>query len=60
MKLVVLFPGVGYHCDKPLLYFSRDIAYEAGYTESILNTLQQNDVKATFFITSHYQNTATD
>ena len=23
MKLVVCFPGIGYHCDKPLLYYSR-------------------------------------
>lgn len=24
--LVVLFPGIGYHCDKPLLYFSQRVA----------------------------------
>ncbi|MFD1178015.1 hypothetical protein ACFQ3W_17130 [Paenibacillus puldeungensis] len=24
--LVVLFPGIGYHCDKPLLYFSQQVA----------------------------------
>ena len=23
-KLAVLFPGIGYHCDKPLLYYSRE------------------------------------
>lgn len=23
MKLAVFFPGIGYHCDKPLLYYSR-------------------------------------
>lgn len=22
-KLAVLFPGIGYHCDKPLLYYSK-------------------------------------
>lgn len=32
-KLAVYFPGIGYHCDKPLLYYSRDIAYEQGYQE---------------------------
>lgn len=30
-KIVILFPGVNYHVDKPLLYFSRDIAAELGY-----------------------------
>jgi phosphoglycolate phosphatase len=25
-KLTVLFPGIGYHCDKPLLYYSRKLA----------------------------------
>ena len=32
-KIAVYFPGIGYHCDKPLLYYSRDIAYELGYTD---------------------------
>ena len=31
MKLVVCFPGIGYHCDKPLLYYSRKLAACAGY-----------------------------
>lgn len=31
MKLAVLFPGVGYHTDKPLLYYSRRLAKNAGY-----------------------------
>lgn len=30
MKLVVCFPGIGYHCDKPLLYYSRKLAACAG------------------------------
>lgn len=30
-KIAVYFPGLGYHCDKPLLYYSRDIACELGY-----------------------------
>lgn len=29
-KTAVYFPGIGYHCDKPLLYYSRDVAYEPG------------------------------
>lgn len=32
-KIVVLFPGIGYTCDKPLLYYGRKIATEAGYEE---------------------------
>ena len=30
-RLAVLFPGIGYHCDKPLLYYSAKLAREAGY-----------------------------
>ncbi len=30
-KIAVLFPGIGYHCDKPLLYYSRRLAQNAGY-----------------------------
>lgn len=30
-KTAVFFPGIGYHCDKPLLYYSRKLADEAGY-----------------------------
>lgn len=43
-----------------IIYLTFDEGYEAGYTESILNTLNENEVKATFFITSHYLNTASD
>ena len=30
-KIAVYFPGIGYHCDKPLIYYSRSIACELGY-----------------------------
>jgi phosphoglycolate phosphatase len=30
-KLVVVFPGMGYHCDKPLLYYSKKLAKARGY-----------------------------
>ena len=30
-RLAVLFPGIGYHCDKPLLYYSARLAKAAGY-----------------------------
>ena len=32
-KKVIVFPGIGYHKDKPLLYYSRKNAQEAGYQE---------------------------
>lgn len=31
MKLAVVFPGIGYHVDKPLLYYSKKIAQGRGY-----------------------------
>ena len=30
-KLCVLFPGIGYHCDKPLLYYTEKLARSKGY-----------------------------
>lgn len=30
-KLAVVFPGIGYHADKPLLYYSKKIAKKCGY-----------------------------
>ncbi len=40
------------------IYLTFDEGYEAGYTEKILDVLKENNVKATFFITGHYLNTA--
>ena len=34
-KIAVFFPGIGYHCDKPLLYYSQALAREAGYQEIV-------------------------
>ena len=31
MKLAVIFPGIGYHTDKPLLYYGKKLARESGY-----------------------------
>ncbi len=42
------------------IYLTFDMGYEAGYTETILNALKDNNVQATFFITAHYLNTAGD
>lgn len=46
--------------EKKEVVITFDEGYEAGYTGQILDTLKENNVKATFFITSHYLNTATD
>ena len=43
-----------------IIYLTFDEGYEAGYTDKILNTLKENNIKATFFITSHYLNTTSD
>ena len=42
------------------IYLTFDSGYEAGYLTKILDVLNLNQVKATFFITSHYLNTASD
>ena len=42
------------------IYVTFDLGYEAGYTEQILNILKENNVNATFFITAHYANSASD
>lgn len=46
-KIAVYFPGIGYHCDKPLLYYGRDIAYEQGYQEyrNIKYTYQAGNIR---------------
>lgn len=31
MKIAVIFPGIGYHTDKPLLYYSKKLAGERGF-----------------------------
>lgn len=46
--------------EKPYVYLSFDNGYEAGYTNKILDVLKSNNVSATFFITAHYLNTASD
>ena len=43
-----------------IIYLTFDSGYEAGYMDKILNVLKENDVKATFFITAHYLNSATN
>ena len=38
-RLAVIFPGVGYHVDKPLLYYSRKLAKEYGYEVAVQITV---------------------
>ena len=46
--------------DEKVLYLTFDNGFENGYTESILDTLKQENVPATFFLTGHYVKSATD
>ena len=43
--------------EKPYVYLTFDLGYEAGYTDKILDTLKENKVQGVFFITAHYLNT---
>lgn len=40
--------------DEKIIYLTFDNGFEAGYTESILDTLRKENVPATFFLVSHY------
>ena len=51
--------AMGNNQDK-YVYLTFDMGYEAGYTNSILDVLKENDVKAVFFITAHYLNSSGD
>lgn len=51
--------AMGNSTDK-YIYLTFDEGYEAGYTPKILETLKENNVTATFFITAHYLNTQSD
>ena len=46
--------------DKKVIYLTFDLGYESQNTNKILDTLKENNVPATFFITAHYVNTASD
>ena len=45
--------------DEKVVYLTFDNGYEAGHTESILDTLKKENVPATFFLTGHYLTSAT-
>ena len=60
-KLIDKYNGMamGNNEDKNI-YLTFDLGYEGGYTAKILDDLKDRNVKATFFITAHYLNTAQD
>lgn len=43
-KMAVFFPGIGYHCDKPLLYYAQKLAAEKGY-EKCIRLSYSTDIK---------------
>ncbi len=46
--------------EKKYVYLTFDVGYEGGYTEQILDTLKENNVKAAFFITGQFVKTSPD
>ena len=46
--------------DEKVIYLSFDEGYENGFTASILDTLKERNVKATFFLTGHYAEKETE
>ena len=42
MKIAVFFPGIGYHCDKPLLYYARKLVQEYGYERTVMQEYSYN------------------
>ena len=46
--------------DDKFICLTFDEGYENGYTPAILDTLKEENVKATFFVTAHYVNSAGD
>jgi len=46
--------------DEKVLYLTFDNGYENGYTGKILDVLKKEKVPATFFVTGHYLQSATD
>ena len=60
-EVIEKYEGISIGNDnEKIMYITFDAGYEAGYTEKILDVLKKHNVKATFFITGHYLNTAED
>ena len=61
LELIKKYNGIAMgNAEKKYVYLTFDNGYEAGYTGKILDTLKENKVSATFFITAHYLNSAGD
>ena len=61
LELINKYNGMALgNSEKKYVYLTFDLGYEAGFTEKILDALKENNVKAAFFITAHYVNTASD
>ena len=61
LKILNQYDGIAMgNKDSKKIYLTFDAGFEGGYTEKILQTLEKTNVKATFFITAHYLNTAED
>lgn len=61
LRILEKYDGIAIgNSEKPYVYLTFDMGYEAGYTEKILDILKENKVKAIFFITGHYLNTQED
>ena len=60
-ELIEKYDGIAIgNAEEKYVYLTFDEGYEAGYTSKILDVLKENNVKAAFFITGHYLNTASD
>ena len=60
-ELIDTYNGIAMgNSEQKYIYLTFDLGYEAGYTEQILDALKENEVQATFFITAHYVNSASD
>lgn len=61
LELIKKYDGIAMgNAEKKYVYLTFDNGYEAGYTGKILDTLKENEVQATFFITAHYLNSSSD
>ena len=59
LKLLQEYDGIAIgNNEEKYVYLTYDNGYEAGYTSKLLDVLKENNVKAAFFITAHYLNTA--
>ena len=59
LKLLQEYEGIAIgNSEEKFVYLTFDNGYEAGYTSKILDVLKESNVKAAFFITAHYLNTA--